>query len=284
MALRPICEPVDLPLGASVLAERVEHRHDSPELGRLLHFHDVSEVVIFDAVRGAFLADGHRHPVSGGTVVFAPSMRHHDYELASGAKSWTLVQVDPYIVEHLALQPDHARLARPFCARPDADQWRRIGMLADWLREVTVTDPRDPLVIRIVELLLLAIAVAPEVEATDAGEDVAHVERLLPAVEQLRRDPKAPVALEDAAAMCNLSPAYFSRRFKRVFGMNFTDYTRTYRLHLAARRILTTGAPVSDIAYGLGFASPSHFTARFHERFGMTPREYRRSGRRHGNG
>src|SRR3546814_16417163 len=80
--------------------------------------------------------------------------------------------------------------------------------------------------------------------------------------------------------MCNLSPAYFSRRFKRVFGMNFTDYVRTYRLHLAARRILTTGAPVSDIDYGLGFASPSHFTARFHERFGETPRDYRQSVRR----
>ena len=42
MALRPICEPVELPLGSSVLVERVEHHADSPELGRLLHFHDVS--------------------------------------------------------------------------------------------------------------------------------------------------------------------------------------------------------------------------------------------------
>ncbi|RIA45707.1 AraC family transcriptional regulator [Hephaestia caeni] len=280
MALRPICEPVDLPLGTSVLAERVEHRDDSPELGRLLHFHDVSELVIFDAVRGSFLADGRRHAVADGTVVFAPSMRHHDYELAPGAKSWTLIQIDPYIVEHLALQPDYARLARPFAARPDSAQWQRIETLAHWLREVTTANARDPLVIRIVELLLLAVVASPEVEAADAGEDTAYVERLLPAVEYLRRDPGAAVALEEAAAMCNLSPAYFSRRFKRVFGMNFTDYVRTYRLHLAARRILTTGAPVSDIAYGLGFASPSHFTARFHERFGMTPRAYRQSVRR----
>src|SRR3546814_18671933 len=105
MALRPICEPVDLPLGTSVLAEWVEHGDDSPPLGRLLHFHDVSELVIFDAVRGSFLADGRRHAVAGGTVVFAPSMRHHDYALAPGAKSWTLIQIDPYIVEHLALHP-----------------------------------------------------------------------------------------------------------------------------------------------------------------------------------
>jgi AraC-like DNA-binding protein len=281
MTLRPICEPVELPLGASVLAERVAHAEDSPALGRLLHFHDVSELVLFEHVEGVFLAEGRRHPVGSGTVVFAPSMRHHDFELAPGAKAWTLVQIDPYIVEQLALQPSLSRLARPFCAQPDAVRHQRMDALAAWLAEAVAAAPRDPVVVRIVELLLICAVAAPEVEAASTEEDATHVERLLPAVERLRLDPGAPVPLEDAAAMCNLSPAYFSRRFKSVFGMNFTDYTRTYRLHLAARRILTTGAPVSNIAYGLGFSSPSHFTARFHERFGMTPRDYRRSARRH---
>ncbi|MGN6270241.1 MAG: helix-turn-helix transcriptional regulator [Sphingomonas sp.] len=280
MALRPICEPVELPLGSSVLVERVEHHAGSPELGRLLHFHDVSELVLFDRVDGVFLAEGRRHAIGDGTVAFAPSMRHHDYELAPGAKAWTLLQIDPYIVEQLALQPACSRLVRPFCARPDVEAWRRITMLAAWLREAAAADPRSPIVVRIVELLLIAVTAAPEVEGVSGEEDAMHVERLLPAVERLRLDPQTPVPLEDAAALCNLSPAYFSRRFKHVFGMNFTDYTRAYRLHLAARRILTTGAPVSDIAYGLGFSSPSHFTARFHERFGMTPRAYRQSARR----
>src|SRR3546814_12439443 len=103
-------------------------------------------------------------------------------------------------LEHLALQPDCARLARPFAARPDSAQWHRIETLAHWLREVTAANARDPLVIRIVELLLLAVVASPEVEAADAGEDTAYVERLLPAVEYLRRDPGAPVALGDAAA------------------------------------------------------------------------------------
>jgi AraC-like DNA-binding protein len=61
--------------------------------------------------------------------------------------------------------------------------------------------------------------------------------------------------------------------------MNFTDYARVYRLHLAARRLATTGSAVSEIGYSLGFSSPSHFTARFRERFGMSPREYRNSAR-----
>src|SRR3546814_8172743 len=47
MALRPICEPVELPMGASVLAERVEYTSETPASGRFLHFHDVSELVLF---------------------------------------------------------------------------------------------------------------------------------------------------------------------------------------------------------------------------------------------
>jgi AraC-like DNA-binding protein len=61
--------------------------------------------------------------------------------------------------------------------------------------------------------------------------------------------------------------------------MTFTDYARIYRLHLAARRLVDSGSPVSEIGYGVGFTSPAHFTARFRERFGMTPRAYRASAR-----
>jgi AraC-like DNA-binding protein len=102
---------------------------------------------------------------------------------------------------------------------------------------------------------------------------------LLPALERLRSSPAEPLSLENAAVMCSLSPAYFSRRFRQVFGMTFTDYSRIHRLHLAARRLVATRAAVSAIAYGTGFSSPAHFAARFRERFGMTPREYRRSAR-----
>lgn len=276
MPLRPICEPVELPLGASVIAEQVVSGIDAPASDRFLHFHDVSELVLFGRVSGDFMAAGRRFPLSDGAVAYAPSMRHHDFALAPGRKDWTLIQIDPYIVERLAQQPALSRLRRPFCVMPDAVSRRRIDVLGEWLIEAATADPLDPLIGRIVALLLWQVAAAPELAAGEPAVDVAQVERLLPAVEQLRRDPSASVSLDTAAGLCGLSAAYFSRRFKRVFGMNFTDYARVYRLHLAARRIATSGAPVSKIAYSLGFSSPSHFSARFHQRFGMTPRQYRR--------
>ena len=276
MTLRPICEPVELPPGTSVLTDRVAHPPSSPELGRFLHFHDVSELVLFDRVEGYFLTDGWRHALADGAIAFIPSMRHHDFELAAGAKAWRLVQMDPYLVERLALQPEFARLSRPFCALPDPALRKRIDTLAEWLASAG----GDPLVSRVTELLLIATLDAPEIEGSENAGGEEHVERLLPAVERLRRDPQLPLSLEDAAAMCSLSAAYFSRRFKHVFGMNFSDYARAYRLHLAARRIASSGSPISEIGYSLGFSSPSHFSAGFQERFGMSPRAYREGARK----
>lgn len=278
MALRPICEPVELPIGAAVLAEHVTVAAGAPELGSFRHFHDVAELVLFKTVRGEFIAGGHRHQLADGAIAFIPSMHDHDYALARCEMEWVLVQIDPYLVEFLAGRPEFARLGRPFCAFPDTRTGARLKALADWLIEA-VSSGNEPAAERIVELLLIAASEAPEHNASEADEARTSFDRLLPALERLRSMPNEPVSLESAASMCSLSPAYFSRRFKRALGMNFTDYARVYRLHLAARRLATTGAAISEIGYSLGFSSPSHFTARFRERFGMTPREYRRSAR-----
>ncbi len=275
MALRPICEPVELPPGAAVIAERVAVPADAPEVGRFTHFHDVAELVLFGRVSGSFIADGKKHPLKDGAVIFVPSMRHHDFALKRGAMEWVLVQIDPYLVENLGLRS--GRLSRPFCAFPDAQARTRIDHLADWL--IDAAQQQDPKVERIVELLLLTAAAADEQEISAGDAETAHVERLLPALELLRTAPAAPIALEHAARLCRLSPAYFSRRFRQLFGMTFTDYARTYRLHLAARKLVTGGSSISAIAYGVGFASAAHFSARFRQRFGMTPREYRASAR-----
>jgi len=273
MAPRPICEPVELPPGEAVTAERVMVSPDSANLGRFMHFHDVAELVLFRHVSGTFIAEGGKHQLRDGALIFVPSMRHHDFELDRGAMEWVLVQVDPYIVERLGLQ--HPRLSRCFCAFPDEAARVRIDLLADWLLDAS--QRRDPKVERIVELLILSAAECATGEVAVEARETVHVERLLPALELLRTAPAEPIALEAAATACSFSPAYFSRRFRQLFGMTFSDYARTYRLHLAARRLAGSSAAISKIAYGVGFSSPAHFSLRFRERFGMTPREYRAS-------
>lgn len=279
MLLRPICEPVELPLHASVIAERVIVAPDAPNIGRFPHFHDVAELVFFRRVRGAFMASGRLHALSDGCVVFVPSMHQHDFALEPGSMEWLLVQVDPYIVERLVLADDLPSLSHAFCANPDSKEAARIEMLAEWLLDLVTEKPSDSSVLRITDLLLLSIAQIPVSCGQGLPEGHSHAERLLPALERLRTAPSQPLSLDSAATLCGLSAPYFSRRFRQLFGMPFSDYSRIYRLHLAARRLVGSGAGIAEIAFGVGFSTPAHFGARFRERFGMTPRQYRASVR-----
>ncbi|MFM2042250.1 MAG: hypothetical protein RLY86_826 [Pseudomonadota bacterium] len=279
MLQRALCEPVELSRGGGLLADRVTHGEGAGPVGHFPHFHDAAELVIFHAVSGTFVAEDAAHTLGPGSIVHVPAMQRHDFDLAPGPKSWVLVQLDPEMVEGVAAQPGLSALRHAFCARPEGETARRIADLAEWLVAVRASGRPDPLATRIVELLLAAVATAPRTAGTPQPGREERFARLRPALERLRRSPAAPLTTEGAAALCHMTPAHFCRRFRSLYGMTFGAYGRAYRLHLAARRLLSGGEGVAAIAYGLGFASPSHFTALFRRRFGVSPTAYRDAAR-----
>jgi AraC-like DNA-binding protein len=228
--------------------------------------------VVFGEVRGEFIAGNRRYPLSRGCLAFIPSMRQHDFALARGPRDWVLVQIDASAGEALARAPGLERLAQPFCARPDPALRRRIGELADWLVEL---GGEDPLAAPLSGVLLRAAVRASPVAGTPLPTDPDILERLRPAIDRLRRDPAHAPSAAEAAALCALSPAYFSRRFKQQVDLAWSDYVRTHRLHLASQRLLESDRSVAEIAGELGFSTPSHFGELFHRRFGTTPNAYR---------
>lgn len=273
---RPICEPVELPAGAPVRVARVRQGSEAARSEPFVHFHDVYELVLFGRVAGHFDVDDRRYALTPGSVAYIPSLRQHDFALGAGPRDWLLVQVDATVGEALVRIPGFERLRQPFCARPDRRLRQRLQSIAGWLVDL---DAADPLALPLAELLLRATVRAPMIGGEKQAGGAQGLQRLRPAIERLRRHPADAPGAEQAAALCALSPAYFSRRFKQQVGMSWSDYVRTHRLHLASRRLLETGRSIAAIAGELGFATPSHFGELFLCRFGMTPGEYRRAGR-----
>ncbi len=273
---RPICEPVELPPEAPLHVERIAQGNAAARTEPFVHFHDAHELVLFGQVTGHFDVDGRRYALTPGSIAFIPSMRQHDFMLEAGPRDWVLVQIDGAAGETLMRAAESERLRDPFCASPDPRLHQRLQLLVDWLLEL---ETGDPLALPMAGLLLRAVAMAPTVEGEKLAVDEHGLQRLRPAIDQLRRQPARAPGLEQAAALCALSPAYFSRRFKQQVGMSWSDYVRTHRLHLAGRRLLDSDRSIAVIAESLGFATPSHFGEMFLHRFGMTPGEYRRSGR-----
>ena len=52
-------------------------------------------------------------------------------------------------------------------------------------------------------------------------------------------------------------------------------YIKDLKLTTAARKLLVNNAPISDIAYGVGYKDPNYFIREFKVAFGYTPRQYR---------
>jgi AraC-like DNA-binding protein len=86
-----------------------------------------------------------------------------------------------------------------------------------------------------------------------------------------------PLTVADLAAAAGLSPSYFSREFRRVFGESPHQYLLTRRLERAAALLRTTDRPVTEICHQVGLASLGSFTSSFRRVHGVTPTAYRSS-------
>ena len=77
------------------------------------------------------------------------------------------------------------------------------------------------------------------------------------------------------ARAARLSPAHFSREFRRVFGESPHQYLLTRRLERAAALLRSTDRSVADICITVGLRSIGSFTTSFGRAFGKSPTEYR---------
>jgi AraC-like DNA-binding protein len=99
-----------------------------------------------------------------------------------------------------------------------------------------------------------------------------HLLRAKDLVDARYRD---PLDVPTLAAVAHLSPAHFSREFRRVFGETPHQYLLTRRLERASALLRNTGHSVADICFEVGLASVGSFTTSFRRVYGMTPTEYR---------
>jgi AraC-like DNA-binding protein len=77
------------------------------------------------------------------------------------------------------------------------------------------------------------------------------------------------------ARAARLSPAHFSREFRRAFGETPHRYLLTRRLERAAALLRTTDRSVADICMTVGLRSVGSFTTSFGRMFGVSPTAYR---------
>jgi AraC-like DNA-binding protein len=99
-----------------------------------------------------------------------------------------------------------------------------------------------------------------------------HLLRAKDLIDARYRDPLDVPTLARAA---RLSPAHFSREFRRAFGESPHQYLLTRRLERAAALLRNTDRTVADICLTVGLRSVGSFTTSFGRAYGMSPTAYR---------
>ncbi len=241
-----------------------------PSPDRFAHLHQACELVVFEQVNGQLTTEIGTYTLSGRCAVLLPPMAIHDFALQAGASSWVLVQ---HHFEDL-----HPRaLTAPLTARLDDVAFDRLQALLGWLEEVSETGQLDQ-VRAILALIGSAIADAPPLPSRLRTTDTA-LHKLAPFFAHISATDTPICSLSDAAALCRMSPSYFSRIFSRTLGMTFAQYMVEHRLKRAAIALLTTHTQIKAISHSNGFHQTAYFSSLFRKRYGATPSQFRARGR-----
>jgi len=116
---------------------------------------------------------------------------------------------------------------------------------------------------------LASIGYAPDL-------DRRKEQRLAKVIEFATRHYRESISLPQLADAAGMSPAAFSRYFKRTTGRAPSDFLNDLRVEQACCLLRETTRTVADIAAQTGYATLTNFNRRFRERTGMTPSAYRK--------
>lgn len=83
------------------------------------------------------------------------------------------------------------------------------------------------------------------------------------------------ISIKSISRHFNISESYFSKYFKRNFGIGYRDFLEKLQLQLIKRRLQTGEIKLKEIADEFGFTDASHLSKFFKRHEGVNPSEYK---------
>ncbi|CAN5891294.1 AraC family transcriptional regulator [soil metagenome] len=86
---------------------------------------------------------------------------------------------------------------------------------------------------------------------------------------------RAPMSVARIAELVGVTAPTLARWYRKAFGCTLAQRMRELRLEAAARDLLLSDRPITDVALNAGFYDQSHFSNAFRRHFGLPPAAYR---------
>ena len=99
------------------------------------------------------------------------------------------------------------------------------------------------------------------------------------AARYIRTNYMEELSLETVAAHFNISPTYFSKKFKSSTGFGYKEYLINVRMQAASDLLLETKESLNEIALKCGFNDSDYFGNAFKKIKGVSPLKYRKNNK-----
>ncbi|HEY0542952.1 MAG TPA: AraC family transcriptional regulator [Actinoallomurus sp.] len=242
------------------------------------HSHESYSFGVTETGAQSFRCRGGSYTSATGMVMaFNPDDPHDGHATDGLGFTYRMVHIGPDLVGDVLADRAGRTEGLPLFAEPVIDD----ALVARHLHALHTALLGGAPALRRDELLTATVAALSRRAATTtprpagprtSGEDTTRVADL---ARRLIHDTYLEdVNADDLAAATGRTRYAVYRAFRSAYGMAPSDYQRQLRLR-AARRLITRGHPLSDVAARTGFADQSHLTRWFVRYYGITPGGYR---------
>ncbi len=258
-----------------------------------LHWHREVELVYVRQGTALCLLTGDRLTLAAGEGVFIHSGVIHSFESPAVAEIISILFMPEFIAQENSTAFE--RCIAPFTEtnRSHAHLKPGVPWQAETLRDILALSDTAVAGGPTLELDIHTIAcrmwsrlfthmaeIVPLARAEQSALMYARLRRMVACIE---RGFAERLTLADIAAGASISKSEALRCFRSGMQTTPIEYLNRCRLNFARMRLLSTAAPISDIAVEAGFTSTAYFDRVFRRNSGMSPAAYRRQ-RRHANG
>lgn len=257
------------------------------------HIHDWYELAYVYSGRGTFFIDQTIYDARPGDIFLIPGNTvHRSFPVPDDPKTSTALYFGASLVHHAPLGDSFSYL-HPFEQAKRRQTYRialdeeRQNLVIEALERIHAEyagrrlGSRHAVCLHLQQLLLELSRWSPErspAREAAAASSSAHPAWMSAALAYIDSHIAEPLGLSSLAARAAVTPAHFSRVFKKLTGMNVTDYVTAKRIIRAKELLLEPDLTVADIAERCGFDSLPHFHRKFKSLTGLTPAKYKRKG------
>lgn len=249
------------------------------------HFHPECELTLIEASHGLrFVGDSIERFAPGDLVLLGPGLPHYwnnPPDWRGQAKS-IVVQFLPEVIGS-APEFSAVRTLLQRAGRGIHFTGRAVREATERMRRMTELAPVPRFLLLMETLHLLSSARGTRLLASAGYAPVFNVEdqsRLARVLDYVNAALAEGVEQREAARRAGLTPAGFSRYFRRKLGHTFEDFVNEVRVGRICRALIDEPErTVAEIAFAHGYNNLANFNRQFLRRTGLSPVAYRRKHR-----